>query len=639
MEWINAHAISFEDVRITGGFWLEKQRLMREVTAMSVYDRFVETGRFAALRADWQEGKPYKPHIFWESDIAKWIEGVAYLLHKERDPGLEALVDESVALMEAYQQADGYLNVYFTVVEPGARFTRCTEHELYCAGHLIEAAVAYARATGKDALLRIVCRYVALIDRVFRVEQSAGFDTPGHEEIELALMRLYRYTGDARHRVLAEYFVDKRGFSQKDHTYDFGASDNGALDYMQAHLPVREQRTAEGHCVRALYLYCAMADLARENRDERLFAACDALFDNITQKRMYVTGGIGSTHRGEAFTYDYDLPSHTAYAETCASIALALFARRMWLIRPHGKYADAAELAVYNTVLAGISLSGDRFFYENPLAADPEAFRFQQSRATGLRERLPLIQRPKIFDCSCCPPNVMRFIASVADFMYSVSAKTVYAHCYMDGEATLRVGEETITIVQQTQYPYAGAIRLTIAGGTCGDLAVRIPAWSKRASISVDGTAVDGIPRSGYLHLGEIAAGSVVRIELDDSIRLVRANPRVRDACGRVAVMRGPLVYCAEGHDNPYPLRDVRVPGSVVFERARMVVDGVTVDALYGAAKKSVDPDDAFLYMDGLPALTDIPLTLIPYCAWANRGPSEMNIWFLQHMEADACRR
>ncbi|MFV0400336.1 MAG: beta-L-arabinofuranosidase domain-containing protein [Oscillospiraceae bacterium] len=293
MEWKQSSPVSFEQVDVTGGFWRQKQELMREVTAQAIYDRFAETGRFAALKADWKEGEPNKPHIFWESDVAKWIEGVAYLLDKQRDAHLEGMVDEAIDLMERYQQEDGYLNVYFTVVEPEARFTRCTDHELYCAGHLIEAAVAYDRATGKDKLLHIMERYIALIDQVFRVEHSANFDTPGHEEIELALYRLYRHTRREKYLRLAEYFVDTRGTSKKDHTYDFAE-----LDYMQAHLPVREQTTAEGHSVRALYLYIAMADLAHHNRDEALYKACETLFDNIVEKRMYITGGVGSTHRG-----------------------------------------------------------------------------------------------------------------------------------------------------------------------------------------------------------------------------------------------------------------------------------------------------------------------------------------------------
>lgn len=327
---------------------------------------------------------PFEPHIFWESDVTKWIEGAAYFRQKERDAELEARIDALVEDMYHSQEKNGYLNEYFTVVEPEARFTRRTDHELYCAGHLIEGAIAYAEATGKTRLLEVAEKYVALIDRVFRVEHSAAFDTPGHEEIELALVRLYRYAGKKEYLTLASYFIETRGRSTRDTCYEFADQKN-----MQSHLPVREQKTAEGHSVRALYLYSAMADIAMETKDQELLDACKTLFENITQKRMYITGGIGSTNRGESFTFDYDLPEYTAYSETCASIALAMFCRRMWMLDPDARYADCAERAIYNTVLSGVSLSGDRFFYENPLAADPERNEFNDVQPEGTQEHLP----------------------------------------------------------------------------------------------------------------------------------------------------------------------------------------------------------------------------------------------------------
>ncbi len=623
MNWNTSDAIPFQDVDITGGFWLGKQRMIRDITVMAVYDRFVETGRFQALKADWTEGQPNKPHIFWESDVAKWIEGVAYLLAKQRDAHLENLVDESVALMEKYQQPDGYLNVYFTVVEPEARFTRCTDHELYCLGHLIEAAIAYDQATGKKNLLNLVCRYADLVDKVFRVEHSAGFDTPGHEEIELALYRLYGHTGDKRYKTLLEYFIDTRGRSKKDHTYEFAN-----LDYMQAHLPVREQDTAQGHCVRALYLYCAMADLAWENRDERLLAACEALFDNITTKRMYITGGIGSTHVGEAFTYDYHLPEYSAYTETCASIALALFARRMWLMRPHAKYADVAEQAIYNTVLSGVSLSGKQFFYENPLAADPNDHAFRDSRAPGSKERLPLIERPEIFDCSCCPPNLIRFVASIGDFMYSKRGDTVYVHCYMEGSASLQMDGKTFCLAQRTQYPHSGRIDINIEKGSCGSLALRIPGWSINTCVYLNGKGVKGSIDHGYMYIENVVQGDQIVITLDDSVRLVHANGKVREACGRWAVMRGPIVYCAEGHDNPCPLRDIRITADCLWRETGVLIEDEPIPALETTGQ--ITADEVQLYTAGKPAMKQVAVKLIPYYAWANRGKSEMTVWLLQ---------
>ncbi len=447
--------VTFDKIEITDGFWKEKQELFYNTTIKAVYDRFEETGRFEALKFNWKEGMPNKPHIFWESDVTKWIEGAAYFLQKKPDAELEALVDELVDRMVETQDENGYLNAYFTVVEPEARFTRRTDHELYCAGHLVEGAIAYAKATGKTAMLQVAIKYIDLIDRVFRTEHSAGFDTPGHEEIELALIKLYDYTGEERYKLLAEYFIDTRGTSSRDETYSFTDQ-----EHMQSHLPVREQVTAEGHSVRALYLYSGMADLALKNQEEKLYEICKTLFSNIVNKRMYITGGIGSTHHGESFTFDYDLPEYTSYNETCASIALALFCRRMWLIEPDSKYADCAERALYNTVLSGVSLSGDSFFYENPLSVNTERNAFNNSRPRGLQEHLPIMERVKVFECSCCPPNLLRVVGSIADYMYSTAENVIYAHCYMDAAGTVLLKDKEIRLVQRPNILMRGRSRL-----------------------------------------------------------------------------------------------------------------------------------------------------------------------------------
>ena len=328
--------INRPDIHVIGGFWQRWRDSARDYGIMSVYERFSDTGRFGALDFDWTEGKPNKPHIFWDSDIAKWMEAAAYQLMDQRDEALERIVDDCVEKNAAHQREDGYFNMYFDTVEPEARFTRYTDHELYDLGHLIEAAVAYNAATGKDRLMKLMIKYCELVDRVFRVEHSAAFDTPGHEEIELALFKLYRATSDERWLTLMRYFIDMRGNSERDRTY----SVFGKNSYSQAHIPVREQRTAEGHSVRACYLYAGMADLAWQDDDEGLKTACEALFENITRKRMYVTGGIGSSHVGEAFTFDYDLPNDTVYGETCAAIALVFFAQRMLRLQARGEYAE-----------------------------------------------------------------------------------------------------------------------------------------------------------------------------------------------------------------------------------------------------------------------------------------------------------
>lgn len=625
MERYSGKGVGFERITLQDGFWKEERDLVRNVTIDAVYSRFEETGRFEALKCEWKEGMPHKPHIFWDSDITKWLEGAAYYLREERDEELEQRIDTLIDWMSESQQADGYLNSYFVTVEPEARFTRRTDHELYCAGHLTEAAIAYFEATGNRKLLDIAIRYIDLIDRVFRVEQSAAFDTPGHEEIELALVKLYRFTGDTRYKQLAEFFIDQRGCSKKDTPYAEYDMEN-----MQSHLPVREQKTAEGHSVRALYLYCGMADLALMNREESLAKACETLFENVVNKRMHITGGVGSTHLGESFTIDYDLPEYTTYNETCASIALAMFCRRMWLIDADSKYADCAERALYNTVLSGISLSGDRFFYENPIAADPKLTTFYQNRPKALAQHRPILDRVKVFNCSCCPPNLVRTMGSIADYMYSVSGNTIFAHCYMNADARIDLEGTEVVLHQQTAYPYDGEIRLQTE--TAGDytIAVRIPAWCDAYTISVNGAKCTYSVEKGYACISRTwKAGDCILLDLSMVPVLVEANPEVGNLCGHVAVTRGPLVFCAEGIDNEgISLCDVRLAADAEFGIAEEEICGRTLPVLQ--TEGFVRPAFEALYRPYKKVKEEkVLLTLIPYLAWTNRGVSEMKIWFL----------
>ncbi|WP_196803089.1 glycoside hydrolase family 127 protein [Butyrivibrio sp. MC2013] len=624
MRKYSGRPVELDEVVVTDGFWKKEQELVENTTIGAVYDRFEETGRFEALKCEWKEGMPGKPHIFWESDITKWIEGAAYFLSKKRDPVLEEKIDILVDRMERYQDEDGYLNVYFTVVEPGERFVRRTDHELYCAGHLIEGAIAYAKATGKTKMLDIAVKYIDLIDRVFRIEHSAAFDTPGHEEIELALVKLYRYTGKERYKLLAEYFLDMRGKSARDSTYDFADQ-----EHMQSHLPVRDQKTAEGHCVRALYLYSAMADMAMLNSEDALAEACQALFENITEKRIYITGGIGSTYRGESFTFDYDLPEYTAYNETCASIALTMFCKRMWLIEADGKYADWAERALYNTVLGGISLAGDSFYYENPLAADPRRNRFNSSRAQGLREHLPILERVKVFDCSCCPPNLIRMIGSIGEYMYSSSGDTIYTQCYMSGDAGICLGDQLIRLSQRTEYPMDGRVEIEVETKGVFKLALRIPNWCSDHRIMVNGEQCSCDIWHSYAILDRSwEKGDRVELILKMDTLFVEANRDVVDVAGRVAVMRGPLVYCAEGIDNEdLPLRDIRLDPGALPALGTRVIAGRTLPSL--VLEGTLRPEMQGLYRRYTRNREKISLTMIPYFAWANRGITEMNTWFL----------
>jgi DUF1680 family protein len=623
MEKFIGKPISFEQIEVSDGFWKEKQELFRKVTINAVYDRFEETGRFEALKFNWKEGMPNKPHIFWESDITKWIEGAAYFLQKQRDPELEAKVDELVERMVNTQEENGYLNAYFTVVEPEARFTRRTDHELYCAGHLVEGAIAYAKATGKTAMLNVARKYIDLIDRVFRIEHSAKFDTPGHEEIELALVKLYDYTKEDRYLKLAQYFIDTRGTSSRDETYSFTDQ-----EHMQSHLPVRHQLTAEGHAVRALYLYSGMADLALKNKEEELYRVCNELFANIVNKRMCITGGIGATHRGESFTFDYDLPEYTSYNETCASIALALFCRRMWLIEPNSAYADCAERALYNTVLSGVSLSGDSFFYENPLSADPHRNSFNDSRPKGLKEHLPILERVKVFDCSCCPPNLVRTVGSIADYMYSTLEDVIFAHCYINASGTILLQDKIIQLEQKTKYPYEGRIEITTQTEGNYTLALRIPSWTNSIIISINEETVSAPVVNGYAYYKRSwKAGDKVVLDMEMEVKVVEANPKVLDLCGRAAVTRGPLVYCAEGVDNKYELRDVRISRSANYVMEQETICETIIPTITTQATIREIPNQ--LYFDKPVTKHTVPLKLIPYFAWANRKATELTTWLL----------
>lgn len=608
------------DVKVTGGFWKEKQDTVSDVTLYSVRDRFRDTGRFTAFEFGYKDGDKIQPHIFWDSDIAKWIESVAYSLLYHPDEELEADVDEVVDLIEKNQCEDGYFNIYFSVVEPGKRFTKRGEHELYCCGHLVEAAIAYDMATGKHKFLDCMCKYVDLIDRVFRVEQSAAFVTPGHPEIELALIRLYRYTGNEKYLKLSEFFINERGTGKENVPYVDWALPN----YAQDHAPLREQSTAEGHAVRAAYLYSGMADVAYETKDNELFEACKRIFSNIVDKRMYVTGATGSSHIGEAFTVDYDLQNETAYAETCSALALAWFADRMTALEPNGRYADIVELELYNGGLSGISLDGKSFFYENPLSIDPKL----RSRDASVKENtyLPITQRLEVFSCSCCPPNVSRFIASVQQFIYQYDEDTLYVNQYIESDTLTKINGETVSILQQTRYPANGKVSLQLVSQALKRIALRIPGWCRKYTVNLNGVEMHPEAVNGYAYL-DIEPG-VNEIEILFAVypRLVAANPSVQDDANKAALMMGPVVYCLEGIDNGINLHSLSVDPQSKF--APSFEQNYGLNTITAKGWRIVRPVNDALYYD-YDQIQYVPQTLhfIPYYAFANRGESEMIVW------------
>ena len=596
--------IGLENVKINNGFWRIKQEMVNNITLKSVYERFSETHRFSALKCEWKEGDPNLPHVFWDSDIAKWIESVGYILNFYDNDEMEAIADRAIADICKNMDEKGYFNSHFLVT--GERFTVRNEHELYCAGHLMEAAVAYYKSTGKRALLDAMCKYTDYIEAVFVKEQSAAFVTPGHPEIELALVKLYETTVEKRYLELSKFFIDNHGANEKDKELYPGCH----LLYNQDEKPIRERDTVDGHCVRALYLLSGAADIALIYNDKDLADAAERCFNNVVNKRMYITGATGSTCHGESFTIDYDLPDRDAYAETCASISLAFFANRMLKLKADSKYADAVERVMYNGILAGISMDGKSFFYENPLEIDVDFNEVHPCTDGG--RRYPITQRKEVFDCSCCPPNVTRFIGGIGEYMYSHNEDTLFVHQYIDSELSF----DGMRVIQKTQYPVNGEVEFTFNNNQKKSVAFRIPGWCKDFTVNKD-----YIEKNGYIYI-QVAQNDVVKFNFSMPVRFISANKRVHTAAGKVAVMRGPIVYCLEGVDNGKDLSaftvDIKADTEIV-EGAFLVPDII--------AKGYKEPDNDALYFEATDDLTECDLKFIPYYAYANRGESDMLVW------------
>ncbi len=642
--------LSLDRVQIDDPFWGRRQAVNREVTLPAEYRHCQETGRIDAWKLDWEPGRPNPPHHFWDSDIAKWIEAVGYVLATHPDKELKSRADEVIDMIAGAEQEDGYLNIHFTVVEPANRWTNLRDmHELYCAGHLMEAAVAYYEGTGDRRLLDVLCRYADYINSVFGPGEGQKRGYPGHEEIELALVGLYRATGEARYLDLAKFFIDERG--RRPHYFDMEAGRRGegpgdyrfeTYDYAQAHLPVREQTTAEGHAVRAMYLFSGMADVAAETNDESLLTACERLWENVTQRRMYVTGGVGSSSHGERFTVDYDLPNDLAYAETCAAIGLVFWAHRMLQFDGDGRYADVMERALYNGVLSGVSLDGTQFFYGNPLEVIPALHRV---RPDLFGKDAVSYTRQDWFSCACCPPNLARLVASLGRYIYSQGEggeshsdfpKGIYVHLYVGGSGTFDVDGQEVSLYQETRYPWEGEVKITVQseGKARFPLALRIPGWSREATLQVNGEAVDVTSRldQGYVRLERVwEPGDRIVLDLPMPVERVEAHPAVGENCGRVALRRGPLVYCLEEVDNGTNLHEIVLPADAALQASfeEDFLGGVVV--IEGEAKRrdSERWGDA-LYRPASSVLETAPIRAIPYYAWANREPGEMLVWLQQ---------
>lgn len=596
----------YRNVRLTDGYWKSKEDLNRNVVIPAVYNRFFETGRIDAFRCDWKEGMPNRPHFFWDSDVAKWIEGASCILSREDDPGLEEKIETIIDLIEKNQCDDGYFNSFYITFPAEKRFDDRCRHELYCAGHLMEAACAYYHATGKDRFLRLMEKYADCIEKVFTVDKSASFITPGHEEIELALFKMYRTTGKRKYADLARFFLESRGQPGNNEAEVYGEP-----YYAQSHAPIRRQHEAFGHCVRAMYLYAGMADLAEETGDTELLEACRDLFDDTVNRKMYITGGIGSIKHGEAFTIDYDLPNNRAYTETCASLGMMFFANRMLKADPErpSKYADAVELEMYNGALSGLSLDGEKFFYENPL----EIYLKERRRltCTDEHESWPISQRVRVFDCSCCPPNINRVLASLGEYFYAYDSEKHAVYVNQFGSSIFR--KDGISVVQKTGYPCSGLIEIE----SNVPVFVRIPGWCRSFKAGTPYTMANGYAR---FEAGKIS------VEFEMKPELVASNTGVVRNIGKAAMRMGPVIYCAEGIDNQ---DDVH---TLVFDRDAVRDAETSFDELFGLPVITVDGFrrlnvSGALYAPLEEKLENTRIRLIPYSCFANRGECDMLVF------------
>lgn len=625
--------VALRDVQVADGFFSRYADLVREEVIPyqweALNDRIPGAEKSGCLRnfriAAGQEAGEFTGMVFQDSDIGKWLEAVAYSLTTHPDAALERTADEVIELLEAAQREDGYLDTYFIVKDPKNRW-KCLRdcHELYCAGHLLEGAVAYWQATGKDRFLNVMRRYVDYIATVFGRGEGQMRGYPGHEEIELALCKLYDVTGEKKYLDLAAYFIDERGRDPKyfleelktrGDAFHWEGNDAQGMDYFQAHAPVREQTEAVGHAVRAVYLYSGMADVAMRTGDEGLLEACRRLYRNIADKRLYVTGAIGSTYIGEAFTFDYDLPNDTAYAETCASVGLIFFMKRMLEADGAAEYGDMMERALYNTVLAGMAMDGKSFFYVNPLEVFPEADEKDPSK------RHVKTVRQKWFACACCPPNVARLLADLGSYIYRRKGSAVTADLFIGSRLALPGGAE---LIQTSEVPFGGKVTFTLRGAAQGfSLRVRCPEWAEGVTCTAPCRK-----ENGYIAIQkDWQDGDSVTLVFGMEPRRIYANPLVRQDAGKVCLMRGPLVYCLEEADNGANLHLLRLPEGEPVEavRGEGALFGMT---LLRARGRRFVPHGSRLYApDRQGREEEARLTFVPYFAWGNRDKGEMAVY------------
>ena len=633
--------VSFTDVTISDEFWAPRLVTNRDVTIPHDFAKCEETGRIAnfEVAAGRVEGK-FRGHFgFNDSDVYKVIEGASYSLAHYPDAELEEYIDELVGKIAAAQTDDGYIYTANIIGEYADEIFCClseqrwsdlkTGHELYNFGHMYEAAVAHYQATGKRSFLDVAVRNAELVGRVFGPGKNRG--VPGHQEIEIGLVKLYRVTGDEKYLELAKFFLDERG-NARGHEL-FGS-------YNQDHKAVVEQNEAVGHAVRAQYMYCAMAGVAALTGDAGYIGAMERIWENVVSRKQAITGGVGARHAGESFGDDYELPNKTAYNETCAAIANAMWNHRMFLLHGDGKYIDVLERVVYNGFLSGVSLGGDKFFYPNPLASDGK-YKFNINESAT---RWPW------FDCSCCPTNVVRFVPSLGGYVYAHRGNSLYVNLFVESSGTVRMGENTVKISQKTAYPWEGRIKIKVEPERSDKffVCVRIPGWARnqpmpselyryldkgdeKVGLKVNGAAVRADIEKGFARISRRwKKDDEIELNLPMQIQRVVSNEKVAANAGRVALERGPIVYCAEGVDNGEQVFNIVLLDDVDLnaEYREDMLGGVVV--IVGKAR------GLYSSADGKSVETrEQDFVAIPYYAWSHRGVGEMMVWLLRRVMLD----